>query len=193
MANEAENPFADMDVDWENTEKAPPPSTPGRLPQFNAYKGVCVAFDPKGDGNLVDREYFVTPSGTKAVKICLEILEPAQVENETVKGKTFEKVFWITQDAWPFVIRDASTILGVDIKNPKELLDNVWAGKTVEFGLRDKADLNGYVRSNDTHWNAWSPEKKAETGKPQQKTATKPGTTTAQKTNQGGTRQSVKF
>jgi hypothetical protein len=189
MTHDPENPFADMDVDWGSMKKAPPPSTPGRLPQFNAYKGVCVAFDPKGDGNMVDREYFVTPSGTKAVKISLEILEPAEVEGEAVKGKTFEKVFWITPDAWPFVMRDASTILGIEVADPKELLDNVWAGKTAEFGLRDKADLNGYVRSNDTHWNAWSPE----TTKPPQKTAQKQGQTTAQKPVASGARKPVKF
>lgn len=159
--SDVNDPFADMEVDWKNTEKARPGMSAGRLPEFHSYRGVCVQFDPKGDSNFVDHEFLTPVNKSKGVKIMIEILEPEKVGEETVQGRTYEHVFWITPPNWPFVKRDSETILGTEPGHPSELLSAVWTGKTVEFGLRDEL-YNGFLRSKSTHFNAWSPDKKDE-------------------------------
>jgi hypothetical protein len=164
MVFDPKDPFGDLETDFKKAEKAKTFSG-GRLPVHHAYKGVCVAFNPEGleDGELVDKHFFVTPSGTKAVKIMLEILDPEKVGDEVVKGKNFEYVFWVTAPregsagTLGQVKRDAATILGRDIAELKELLSSVWAGRTVEFGVRDDS-YNGFINSKVTHFNAWAPE-----------------------------------
>jgi len=158
MVHDPENPFADIECDWEKVEKAKPGMSTGRIPPWPAYKGVCVAFDPKGDGNMVDHELLAPVGKNKGVKISIEILDPMLVEEETVKGKTYEHIFWISAANWPYVKRDAENILGAEVKTPLELLKAVWAGHTVEFGIKDET-YNGFVRSKSTHFNLWAPEK----------------------------------
>lgn len=172
--HDAENPFADMEVDWQNIEKAEPGFAGGRLPEFGAYHGVCVAFDPGATESeeLVDKHYFVTPQKTKAIKIALEILEPEKVGEATVKGAIHEHVFWITPKNWPYARRDAEIILGKEIKHPNELLSAVWAGHTVEFGVKDDLYL-GTIRSKTSFFNAWAPEKKEEPKKSEKQVETK--------------------
>lgn len=154
------NPFGDLETDFQNVEKAQPGMSSGRIPPFNAYRGMCVPFETK-DGEQVDKEFFQTPSGTKAVRIMLDILEPETVGEETVKGRTYEHVFWVTGPNLPYVKRDASIILGNDITKLGDLLTSVWAGKTVEFGAKDEV-YQGFMRSKVTHFNPWTPEKKDE-------------------------------
>lgn len=152
------NPFGDLETEFQNVDKAQPGMSSGRLPAHNAYKGIVVPFDWDGNGETSDKKFFTTPTGTKAVKIALEILSPDKVGEEEVKGRTFEHVFWITAKNLPYVKRDASIVLGRDVTSLKnDLLDAVWAGKTVEFGLKDEVH-NGFVQSKATHFNAWSPE-----------------------------------
>jgi hypothetical protein len=158
MSNE--NPFADMEVDWENVEKAKPGMSTGRIPPYPAYRGVCVAFDA-GDGSMIDHQLLAPAGKNKGVKISIEILEPSDIEGEAVKGKSYEHVFWISAANWPYVKRDAEAILGAEPKNPQELLSAVWAGRTVEFGIKDET-YNGFMRSKSTHFNAWAPESAAE-------------------------------
>lgn len=154
------NPFGDLETEFQNAEKAKPGMSSGRIPPHNAYRGMCVPFETK-DGEQVDKEFFKTPSGTKAVRIMIEILEPEKIEDEEVKGRSYEHVFWVTGPNLPYVKRDASIILGADIVKLEELLTSVWAGKTVEFGVKDEP-YNGFVRSKVTHFNPWAPEKAAE-------------------------------
>ena len=154
------NPFEDLETEFQNVDKAGPGMSAGRLPPHPAYRGMCIAFEVK-DGEQVDKEYFRTPSGTKAVRIRLEIIEPEKVEDEEVKGRPYEHVFWVTVPNLPYVKRDASIILGTEITKLEELLTSVWAGKTVEFGAKDETYL-GFLRSKVTHFNPWTPEKAAE-------------------------------
>jgi hypothetical protein len=164
MTSDPKNPFGDLETDFKKAEKAKNFSG-GRLPVHHSYKGVCVAFNPEGleDGELVDKHFFVTPGGTKAVKIMIEILDPEKVGDEEVKGKNFEHVFWVTAPneksggTMPQIKRDVSVILRKEIVELKELLTSVWAGRTVEFGVRDDS-YNGFVNSKVTHFNPWSPE-----------------------------------
>lgn len=181
-----QDPFADMECDWENVEKAEAGFSSGRLPEFNAYHGVLVTFDPGAaeSEEQVDHHYFVTDKGkgTKAVKIQIEVLEPEKVGEEAVKGRTHEHVFWITPKNWPYVRRDAEIILGKEIKHPKDLLSSVWAGKTLEFGVQDEL-YNGVKRSKTSFINAWAPpktDKKAEKQAETKKTAA-PAKTAASK------------
>lgn len=166
--SDVQDPFADMECDWEKVEKAESGFQSGRLPEFGAYKAVCVTFDPgtTQSEEQVDHHYFVTEKGkgTKAVKITLEVLDPEKVGEEAVKGRTHEHVFWITPDNWPYVRRDAETILGKEIKHPKDLLTSVWAGHTVEFGVKNE-EWNGTKRSKTSFFNAWAPEKKSDAKK----------------------------
>lgn len=166
--SEKENPFADMEVDWENVEKAKPGMSTGRIPPYPAYRGVCVAFDA-GDGNMIDHQLLEPAGKNKGIKISIEILEPSEIEGEAVKGKSYEHVFWISAANWPYVKRDAEAILGSEPKNPQALLSAVWAGRTVEFGIKDET-YNGFMRSKSTHFNAWIPEN-GETKKTDQKAA----------------------
>jgi hypothetical protein len=166
--SEKENPFADMEVDWENVEKAKPGMSTGRIPPYPAYRGVCVAFDA-GDGNMIDHQLLEPAGKNKGVKISIEILEPSEIEGEAVKGKSYEHVFWISAANWPYVKRDAEAILGSEPKNPQALLAAVWAGRTVEFGIKDET-YNGFMRSKSTHFNFWIPEN-AEAKKTDQKAA----------------------
>ena len=169
MHGDTQDPFADMECDWEKVEKAEAGFSSGRLPEFASYKGVCVPFDPGSSQSeeQVDHHYFVAKStGSKCVKICLEILDPEKVDDEAVKGRTHEHLFIITVKNWPYVRRDAETILGKEIKHPKDLLTSVWAGKTVEFGVRDE-EWNGAKRSKTSFFNPWAP------AKPESKTETK--------------------
>lgn len=163
MVHDNDNPFADMEVDWENVEKAKPGMSTGRMPPYPAYRGVCVAFDD-GSGNMLDHQLLEPAGKNKGIKISIEVLEPGDVEGEAVKGKSYEHVFWISAANWPYVKRDAEAILGVDPKNPQELLKAVWAGRTVEFGIKDET-YNGFMRSKATHFNPWTPEKAAADGK----------------------------
>ena len=171
MTSDNENPFADMEVDWENVEKAKPGMSTGRIPPYPAYRGVCVAFDD-GSGNMLDHQLLEPAGKNKGVKISIEILEPSEIEGEAVKGKSYEHVFWISAANWPYVKRDAEAILGVDPKNPQALLSSVWAGRTVEFGIKDET-YNGFMRSKSTHFNPWAPEKATEGKKSEAKTETK--------------------
>lgn len=164
MTFDPKNPFGDLETDFKNAEKAKVFSG-GRLPVHHAYKAVCVAFNPEGleDGELVDKHFFITPAGTKAVKIMFEILAPEKVGDETVIGRQFEHVFWVTAPregsagTMPQIKRDAATILGKELEKLSELLSSTWAGHTVEFGVKDEP-RNGFVNSKVTHFNAWTPE-----------------------------------
>lgn len=191
MHGDTQDPFADMECDWEKVEKAEAGFQSGRLPEFASYKAVCVPFDPGSSQSeeQVDHHYFVTDKGkgTKAVKICLEILDPEKVDDEAVKGRTHEHVFWITPANWPYVRRDAETILGKEIKHPKDLLSSVWAGKTVEFGVKDE-EWNGSKRSKTSFFNAWAPPKKEEK-KSEKQTETKKTTTAAKQAATAGTKK----
>lgn len=169
MANE--NPFADMECDWENVDKAKPGMSTGRLPVHHAYRGACVAFDD-GAGNMVDSQLLQPAGKNPGVKLSFEILDPEKIEEETVKGKTHEHVFWISPANWPYVKRDVETITGIVPKNPQELLKMVWAGHTVEFGLKDD-NFGGFLRSKVSHFNAWAPEKGDEKKTDESKNATK--------------------
>lgn len=160
MSSTSNNPFGDLETDFQKVEKAGPGMSSGRIPPHNAYRLMCVPFESK-DGEQVDKEFFQTPTGTKAVRIMFEVLEPEKVEDEEVKGRSYEHVFWVTGPNLPYVKRDASTILGSDITKLEELLTSVWAGKTVECGVKDES-YNGFVRSKVTHFNPWTPEKAAE-------------------------------
>lgn len=181
MTHDPENPFADIECDWANVEKAKPGMSTGRIPPWPAYKGVVVAFDPKGDNTMVDHELLSPVGKNKGVKISIEILEPEHVEEEAVKGKTYEHIFWISAANWPYVKRDAENILGAEVKTPLELLKAVWAGHTVEFGIKDET-YNGFVRSKSTHFNPWTPEEASTGAKSEAKTGTKKIST--QKTQQ---------
>jgi hypothetical protein len=175
MSNE--NPFADMEVDWENVEKAKPGMSTGRIPPYPAYRGVCVAFDA-GDGSMIDHQLLEPAGKNKGIKISIEILEPSDIEGEAVKGKSYEHVFWISAANWPYVKRDAEAILGAEPKNPQALLAAVWAGRTVEFGIKDET-YNGFMRSKSTHFNAWAPEKPGDKKADAKETQKKPADTKA--------------
>jgi hypothetical protein len=166
------DPFADIEFDWEKSEKAAPGASTGRLPVHNCYRGVIVPFDFNGDGNVMDHFFLNKEGVSMGVKICIEILDPEKVEDETVKGKSYEHMFWLTPASWPYVQRDVEVIFGKVPKHPKQLLDAVWAGRTIEFGLRDEL-RNGFMNSRATHFVAWTPgkegDKKAEADKKTEK------------------------
>ena len=154
-----ENPFGELD-DCSKTEKAGQGISSGRLPPA-VYKAVCTSVDLEGDGKLVDHNYFETEGGTKSVKIFFEILEPEKVGEETTKGRIHEFVFWCTERNKPYVMRDAETILGKPLLKFSDLLRASWAGKTLEFGVKDEP-YNGFIQSKVTFINKWSPEKEGD-------------------------------
>ena len=159
-----ENPFGDFEDDFKNTEKAPQGAAPGRVPPAT-YKFVLVAQDVKGDDVLVDHEILVSNNtGAKGLKLFAEILDPASVKNpgngepQETKGKVIDHVFWVTKKNLPFVMRDAATIIGRDLKSMSELVQIAWAGKTFEGVVRDE-EYQGLMRSRIAFINAWSPKK----------------------------------
>jgi hypothetical protein len=91
MPYDPENPFGEFEEVAAKTEAAAPMSSTGRLPVFANYKGVCTTVDLKGDGVMVDKEIFEARTGTKGLKIFLEILEPEEVGGVKVKGEIHEQ------------------------------------------------------------------------------------------------------
>jgi hypothetical protein len=159
-----ESPFGDFEDDFKSTEKAPPGSTPGRVPP-STYKFVLTTNDPKGDGQLIDHDVIVgSNTGTKGFKIFCEILDPASVPNpktgepHVTKGEVLEHVWWVTKKTLPFIMRDVSTILGRDLKSMSELTSLTWAGRTFEGVVGDE-EYQGIMRSRIKYINAWAPEK----------------------------------
>ena len=195
MVHDPENPFAEFEDAYKVADPAKAGSSIGRLPEA-VYKGVCTTVDLKGDGVMVDREIFEANSGTKGLKIFLEILEPAKVGDTTVKGEVHEHVMWITEKMLPYIKRDASTILGKTIATMGELARVQWAGHTVEFGLKDEA-RNGFVNSKVSFFNTWDPKAKKDDKKESQKetrkadqTKTDPKKGTVQKTQTASAQKS---
>lgn len=156
MTHPEENPFSDFDEAYKNTDPVKGGSSIGRLPEHNSYKGVCTTVDLKGDGVMVDHEIFAANSGTKGLKIFLEILEPEKVGETTVKGEVHEHVWWVTEKTLGRIKWDASMVLGKVVPTMGELARVQWAGHTVEFGLKDEA-RNGFVNSRVSFFNAWNP------------------------------------
>ncbi len=157
MANPEENPFGEFEDEYKSTEKAKPGSSIGRLPEHNAYRGVCTTVDLKGDGVMVDHDIFKFNSGTTGLKIFIEILEPEKVGETTVKGEIHEHVWPITSKMLPYVKRDAATIIGKEVPALADLAKPIWAGHTVEFGLKDD-NYNGVTRSKVSFFNPWNPK-----------------------------------
>lgn len=157
-----EDVFGDFEEDFKNTEKAAQGAAPGRVPE-ETYKFVLTSVDLKGDGVLVDHDIFITPAGTKAVKLFCEILDPETVENpktkepQVTRGSVLEHVFWVTKATLPYVKRDLSTILERDIDSLREIPSITWAGRTFEGVVRDDS-YNGYIRSKINFINPWVPE-----------------------------------
>ena len=165
------NPFGDLEEDFKQADKAEKGSSIGRLPE-GVYKVVCKAVDLSGDGNLVDHQVFETKSGTKGLKLFMEILEPEKVGDVKTKGEVHENVFWITKNNLPYVKRDAAIILGRDLESLAELAEVKWAGKTCEIGLKDDT-YNGFTRSKISFINPWKPNAAAPKEKPAKPTAAK--------------------
>jgi hypothetical protein len=155
MTYDPENPFAEFDESFKGVAPAKPGSI-GRLPEFANYKGVCTTVDLEGDGVLVDKEIFETKTGTKGLKIFLEILWPEKVGDVTVKGEIHEHTFFVTDGMLPYIKRDASIILGRPVETMPQFAKEKWAGATVEFGLRDDT-YQGLTRSKVSYFNAWKP------------------------------------
>ena len=151
-----ENPFEEFEGEFKSAEKAAAGSSIGRLPE-HIYKGVCTTVDLAGDGVMVDKSIFGGGDKSKGLKIFLEILEPEKVGEVSVKGEIHEHVFWVTTKMLPYIKRDASTILGKEITTMAELASAVWAGRPVEFGLKDDT-YQGFTRSKVTFFNAWDPK-----------------------------------
>jgi hypothetical protein len=168
MVHDPENPFSEFEDAYKAAEAKGAPSI-GRLPEFNAYKGVCTTVDLKGDGVLVDHEIFEANSGTKGLKIFLEILSPDKVGETAVKGEVHEHVWWISEKTLPRIKWDAAIVLGKPISTMEELARVQWAGHTVEFGLNDVA-YNGFVNSRVSFFNAWDPKSKKDDKKDVKKT-----------------------
>jgi hypothetical protein len=186
--HDPENPFGELN-DLSGIKKAEQMSSSGRIPP-GVYKGVCVAVDLEGDGKLVDRKYFETESKTKAVKIFIEILDPEKVGDETTKGRVHEHVFWCTEKNRPYVMRDAETILGMALTKLDQLLSSTWAGKTLEFGVKDEP-YNGFIQSKVTFINAWTPDAqgKGESKEKDKKASSKDETKKAESPKKGQTAQ----
>jgi len=163
MVHDPENPFGEFEDVAKNTEAAKPGSSPGRLP-VGAYKGVCTTVDLEGDGVLVDKEIFTTGSGTKAIKIFLEVLEPEKVGDVTVKGEIHEHVFWVTDGMVPYIKRDVPIITGKPWESMAQLAKQKWAGSTVEFGLKDELYM-GFMRSKVSYFAPWTPGQEADKSK----------------------------
>ena len=156
MVHDPENPFSEFDESFKNAQAAKPGSSIGRLPEFANYKGVCTTVDLEGDGVMVDKAIFEAKTGTKGLKIFLEILEPEKVGDVTVKGEIHEHVFFVTDGMLPYIKRDAAIILGRPVESMAQFAKEKWAGATVEFGLKDEAS-QGFVRSKVSYFNAWKP------------------------------------
>lgn len=169
-----ENPFSEFDEEFKNVDAARPGSSIGRLPEA-VYRGVCTTVDLEGDGRMVDREIFTTPTGTKAMKIFLEILEPEKVGEVTTKGEIHEFVFWVTSKNLPYVKRDASIIVGSPVETTEQLARIAWAGHTVEFGLKDET-YQGFTRSKVSFFAPWDPKASRAGGDKAKKSDVKPGT-----------------
>ena len=163
MVHDPENPFGDFEDTAKNTEAAKPGSSPGRLPP-GVYKGVCTTVDLEGDGVLVDKEVFTTNSGTRALKLFLEILEPEKVGDVTVKGEIHEHVFWVTDAMIPYIKRDVPIITDKPWESMAQFAKEKWSGKTVEFGLKDELYM-GFMKSKVSYFAPWKPGQEAEKSK----------------------------
>lgn len=197
MVHDPENPFGELD-DLSGVEKAQPAPSSGRIPP-GTYQAVCTSVDLEGDGKLVDHHYFETPNHTKAVKLFWEILSPEKVGEEETKGRIHEFVFWCTEKNRPYVMRDAETILGAPITKLSDLLKVSWAGKTLEFGVKDEP-YQGFMQSKVTFINPWSPDgaKKKESQKETEKLPVKgqagqPAKKTGQPQTTGAKKQAADF
>lgn len=159
-----ENPFGGFDNDWANTPEAQKGGGLGRVPP-GVYKCMLTAVDPGTGTPAVDKEVIDNrkKGGSLGLKLFLEILSPEKAKNpntgeeEVVKGKIIEHVFWVTGNTLDFVKRDAHTILGRELKTAGELYTVQWAGHTVEVGVRDE-EYNGYINSRVYFWNKWDPK-----------------------------------
>lgn len=151
------NPFGeDMDDVYKQEEAASMPS--GRIPP-GTYKAVCTQ-DPGSDVSR-DHEIFEAGTGTKGLKIFLELLEPEEVNGKAIKGEILEHVFWVTKKNIPYVKRDVATILGKAPESLAELAGASWAGNTCEVVVKDE-ERDGYVNSRVKFINPWKPK----TGEP---------------------------
>jgi hypothetical protein len=154
--------FGEFQDDFKNADKAEVFGT-GRIPE-GPYKAVCTLVDTKGDGDLIDHEKFQANSGTKGLKIYLEILEPESVKPKgkgdsiPTKGEILEHVFWVTKNNLPYIKRDISTIFGRDIDDLSEVETAKWAGNTCEIGVADET-YQGFVKSRVKWFNKWAPKK----------------------------------
>jgi hypothetical protein len=164
MPYDPENPFGEFEDVAKNIEAAGPVASTGRLPVFANYKGVCTTVDLKGDGVMVDKEIFSARTGTKGLKIFLEILEPEEVDGVKVKGEIHEHVFFVTEGMIPSLKRDVPIILDRPWVSMAQFAKEKWAGSTVEFGLKDEA-WQGFVRSRVSYFAPWKPGKADETAK----------------------------
>lgn len=192
----SDNPFGEFEDDFKNTEKAAAAAMPGRVPP-ETYRFVCTSVDPKEDGNLIDHEIFVTPSGTKCFKLFCQILEPQSVPNpktgeaHITEGVVIEHPFWITQKNLPYAKRDLSTILERDLESLGEVTSIVWAGRTFEGVVRDES-YNGRVSSRIAFINPWVPPAENAAPKDVKKTDAKPDPKKAAATPAKGAAQAAK-
>lgn len=148
--------FDEFEEESKNVEAAKPGAAIGRLPA-GVYRGVCTTVDLEGDGKQVDKHIFGGGDKTKGMKIFLEILEPEKVGDVDVKGEIHEHVFWVTSAMLPYIKRDCSIILGKEIKTVNEAAASTFAGRPIEFGLKDDT-YNGFTRSKVSFFNAWDPK-----------------------------------
>jgi hypothetical protein len=180
------DPFGGFEDDFKNTETAGPVSVPGRVPPATYRVAVGMINIGKEEDVLVDHVVIdsTAKGGSKGFKLSFEILEPeAMPDGEVVKGRTVEKVFWITQKNLPYVKRDIATILGRDLESLSELTKIPWAGKTCEIVVRDE-EYQGMINSRVAFVNKWDPktseaakkivEKRTEKKEPGNKTAKAP-------------------
>jgi hypothetical protein len=181
MTHPDENPFSEFEDEYKGSEKAKPGSSIGRLPEHNGYRGVCTTVDLKGDGVMVDHDIFKFNTGTTGLKIFIEILEPENVGETTVRGEIHEHVWPITSKMLPYVKRDAATIIGKEVPTLGELAKPVWAGHTVEFGLKDD-NYNNMIRSKVSFFNPWNPKAAAQQKESQKETKKAAGAAQAGKT-----------
>lgn len=171
------NEFADFESSFQTANKAEAGGGGDQLPE-GVYKFVCSSQDVRGDGVQVDHEVITSKAGSKGLKLFLEVLDPESVKVGTeavrTRGQVIEHVFWVTQKNLPYLKRDASTILGRDVKSLAELQSPIWAGKTVEGGVKHEV-YNGFKNARISFFNAWAPKKgegaPASGGKPATATA----------------------
>ena len=157
-----ENIFGDFESDYRLAPKAPPGSTPGRVPP-GTYKFVLTTHEPEEGQAPIDYEIISSKTGTKGFKVFCEILEPETMmnartgEHEETKGKVIDHVFWVTKPNLPFLKRDISIILGRDLESLEELTRLPWAGRTFEGVVKDE-EYQGIIRSRIAYINPWTPE-----------------------------------